>query len=84
MAHGKGDTKSRKYVKPGGKQTYAQNPYGGMYAGAGKTTQNYEDFKEAMPKQGPKSDQQVIEELKNEELQKERKGKGKTLLTSSR
>ena len=28
MAHGKGDTKSRKYVKPGGKQTYAQNPYG--------------------------------------------------------
>lgn len=72
MAHGKHNKKA---------QPYAQNPYGGMYAG--NTTQNYEDFKEAMPKQGPKSDEQLNRELTEEELAKERKGKGKTLLTSN-
>ena len=82
MAHGKGDTKGRKYAKPGGKQTYAQNPYGGMYAG--KETENRYDYMTNMPKQGFKSDQQVKEELKDEEETKERKGKGKSLITSSR
>jgi len=84
MPQGKGTYGSQVGRPSKKKDKYAQNPYGGMYAGVGKTTQNYEDFKEAMPKQGPKSDQQLNQELTDEELQKERKGKGKTLLTSSR
>jgi len=82
MAHGKGDTKDRKYAKPGGKQTYAQNPYGPPGSYAGNATQNFIDYKTAMPQQGFKSDQKLQEQLEKEELEKERQGKGKTLLTS--
>jgi len=71
MAHGKGNKKA---------QPYAQNPYGGMYAGS--MTENRYDYMTNMPKQGFKSDTQLNEELIDEEETKERKGKGKTLLTS--
>ena len=75
MAHGKGDTKSRKYVKPGGKQTYAQNPYGppGSYG------ENKKEFDENMPKQGFKSNTELDEELTGEHRARL---KGKTLLTT--
>jgi hypothetical protein len=71
MAHGKGNKKA---------QPYAQNPYGGMYAGS--MTENRYDYMTNMPKQGFKSDTQLNEELLEEEETKERKGKGKTLLTA--
>ena len=68
MAHGKNNKKA---------QPYAQNPYGGTYAG--KTTKNYDDYNEAMPKQGFKSGEQLNTELMNEHLART---KGKTLLTT--
>ena len=71
MAHGKNNKKA---------QPYAQNPYGGMYAG--NETENRYDYMTNMPKQGFKSDEQLNQELSDEEETKERKGKGKTLLTS--
>jgi len=78
MAHGKGDTKGRKYFEPGGnktkKETYAQNPYGGMYA---SKTKNREEYEENMPKQGFKSETELDEE-------EDKVRKGKTLLTSGR
>ena len=68
MAHGKNNKKA---------QPYAQNPYGGTYAG--KTTKNYDEYNEAMPKQGFKSGEQLNTELKEEHLART---KGKTLLTT--
>ena len=68
MAHGKHNKKA---------QPYAQNPYGGTYAG--KTTQNYDEYNEAMPKQGFKSGEQLNEEIQDEH---NARIKGKTLLTT--
>ena len=45
-------------------------------------TENRFDYMSNMPKQGFKSDEQLNQELTDEEETKERKGKGKTLLTS--
>lgn len=58
------------------KKPYAQNPYGGMYAGK---TPNRNEYEENMPKQGFKSEQKLDEELIAED---EARKKGKTLLTS--
>tara|TARA_R110002051_G_scaffold11246_1_gene41187 strand:- start:764 stop:982 length:219 start_codon:yes stop_codon:yes gene_type:complete len=68
MAHGKNNKNA---------QPYAQNPYGGTYAG--KTTKNYDEYNEAMPKQGFKSGEQLNTELREEHLART---KGKTLLTT--
>ena len=47
-------------------------------------TENRYDYMTNMPKQGFKSDQQLNQELTDEEETKERKGKGKSLITSTR
>lgn len=64
------------------KNPYAQNPYGGTYAGTGQMTENRYDYMTNMPKQGFKSEEQLSQELQEEEKTKERKGKGKSLITA--